>query len=551
MKGTLLETFFTRSPHPWPMDHLSLKKLKELKAQAVQLYEQGKYPRAGELFSELRQRDPGDIDAYNFLGLIGLQTDDLPAAKEAYETALRLDTENADLWNNLGLVLCKMKLWPLAEKCMRAALKLAPHQVPSQFNLGRTLLSQSQFEEASALFAGLPKEYGANHEYQFMVGTCHLRLNRLEAAETALRRALELSPGLVEGYNNLGVTLRLQGKVGEAMALFEEALQLQESHPETHINRATLRLLQGDFAQGWSEFEYRFTSYRLLFGTEELTMERWNGEPMPGKTILLLAEQGLGDTLQFVRFAEQVRARCGRVILECQKNLARLLRGVAGIDQIILQGPSQPPRPPFDSWAPLLSLPRFFTPTLESIPAPVPYLGRSLPARVRPPGAPLRVGIVWAGSPTHAEDRVRSFPVEMFTSLRDLPGVELVSLQKFKGEDPVPGEIPFPNAVAGCRDFLDTARVVADLDLVISVDTAVAHLAGAMGKPLWLLLPCHAEWRWLLDRTDSPWYPTARLLRLARPGDWEELRERLARALVEAALLPTLAPAPVSIAPSS
>ena len=139
----------------------------------------------------------------------------------------------------------------------------------------------------------------------------------------------------------------------------------------------------------------------------------------------------------------------------------------------------------------------------------------------------------------------------MFTSLRDLPGVELVSLQKFKGEDPVPGEIPFPNAVAGCRDFLDTARVVADLDLVISVDTAVAHLAGAMGKPLWLLLPCHAEWRWLLDRTDSPWYPTARLLRLARPGDWEELRERLARALVEAALLPTLAPAPVSIAPSS
>ncbi len=532
------------------MDHHSLKKLK---AQAARLYEQGKFPEARALFSELRQHDPGDIDAYNFLGLIGLQTDDLPAAKAVYEEALRLDTENPDLWNNLGLVLCKMKLWPLAEKCMRAALKLAPHQVPSQFNLGRTLLSQSQFEEASALFAGLPKEYGGNHEYQFMAGTCHLRLNRLEAAEAALRRALELNPGLVEGYNNLGVTLRLQGKLDEAWALFEEALRLQGSHPETHINRATLRLLQGDFAEGWSEFEYRFNSYRLLFGTEELTMERWNGDPLPGKTILLLAEQGMGDTIQFIRFARQVRARCGRVIVECQKALARLLRGVEGIDQIILQGPSQPPRPAFDTWAPLLSLPRFFTPTLASIPAPVPYLGSDLPARVRAPGAPLRVGIVWAGSPTHAEDRVRSFPVELFASLRNIPGVEMVSLQKFKGEDPAPGQIPFVNAVAGCRDFLDTAKVLAGLDLVISVDTSVAHLAGAMGKPLWLLLPRHAEWRWLLDRTDSPWYPTARIFRLARPGDWEELRDRLAQALALAEAArgdgPGAVPLPAALSP--
>ncbi|SDT99916.1 Tetratricopeptide (TPR) repeat [Verrucomicrobium sp. GAS474] len=499
--------------------------------KALRYYEAGNLDKAAPLFASCRTQFPQEPGPANFLGLIALQRGEVPEAAKAFEEGLRLDPKNAEMWNNYGLALLAWKKGPLAERCFRTALELAPRLEPAQFNLTRALLAQSRFAETVAGLAPLAARYGsdpgAEVEYRFLLGTALYRLGRLDEAEPELARATQLRPDLVEALNNYGACLRSQGRIDEAIAVFEKALARKPDHAETHINRATVRLLQGDFAEGWKEFEWRFRSYRLLWEIDS-NAPRWLGEPFPGQTLLLLAEQGLGDTLQFIRYARQVKERGGEgcsVVIECQPEVARVLRGVPGLDRVILRGM---PRPPFAYYAPLLSLPGIFSPTLDAIPAEVPYLASTDDAagKEKREDGPLRVGIVWAGSAAHVEDRSRSCPVEALVPLTRVEGVEFVGLQKF--EPGKGGNYPFPNAVAECRDFLDTARVVAGLDLVISVDTSVAHLAGGMGKPLWLLLPCHAEWRWLLDRETSPWYPTARLFRQPRPGDWEGLAERLA-----------------------
>ncbi len=501
-------------------------------AKALRHYHAGEIDAAAPLFEKCRKQFPDESAPANFLGLIALRRGRVPEAGKAFEEALRLDPKNAELWNNYGLVLLAWKKGALAERCFRTALELVPDLGQARFNLARALLAQSRFAETVAALEekGIATRYGKDPEieveFRFLLGTALYRLGRLAEAEPELLRAVTLRPGLVEALNNYGACLRSQGRIAEAIEIFERALALKPDHPETHINRATVRLLQGDFAEGWRQFEWRFQSYRLLWDIDA-TAPRWKGEPFPGGTLLLLAEQGLGDTLQFVRYARQVKERGGEgatVVIECQPEVARVLRGVPGLDRVILRGM---PRPPFAYYAPLLSLPALFSPTVESIPAEIPYLGLSLPpGEVRAGGdGPLRVGIAWAGSAAHVEDRTRSCPVAALLPLREVEGVEVVGLQKF--EKPPEGGMPFPDAVAACRDFLDTARVVAGLDLVISVDTSVAHLAGGMGKPLWLLLPHHAEWRWLLDRETSPWYPTARLFRQPRPGAWEDVAERL------------------------
>lgn len=503
-------------------------------AKATRLYQAKRWDEARKVLQEIVRRQPHELQTYNLLGLIGLQTREFEAAKDAFEAGLKIDARNPELWHNLGLVMSELKQPALMERCLRAALELAPEQHASRLMLARLVLGTGRIAEAYALVAPLAGKFEQNPEYHFILGTCLLRLNRLEEAEPALRRTLELAPGMTQGLNNLGVVLRLLGRLDEAEAVLAESLRSQENNAEAHVNRATIHLLRGKLAEGWREFEWRFASYRLFWGAQDLTMPPWHGEERPDDTILLLAEQGMGDTIQFIRLAPQVKARVGRVVVEVQAPLARLLRGAEGIDQILIRGQ---PRPPFQTYAGLIGLSRHFVPTLESIPAAVPYLARELASAAPPPPKPgerpLRVGVVWAGSGAHTENLARSCPVEALQPLREIPGVELVSLQKFEGTgDAARGSLP--DAVAGCNDFLDTAKVVAQLDLVISVDTAAAHLAGALGRPLWLLLPKNAEWRWLLGRDDSPWYPTARLFRQPERNDWPGLIAHVARELAEA-----------------
>jgi len=373
--------------------------------------------------------------------------------------------------------------------------------------------------------------------YRSDKGVVHQDRGELAHAEACFRDALRLDPDYAEAHNNLGTILQAHGQPQEALAHYQQALRLRPDYAEANLNQAQALLLIGDFLPGWQGYEWRWKHLRL--SPHPFSQPRWDGAPLAGGTILLYAEQGLGDTLQFIRYTALVKKRVGTVIVQCQPALIRLLATCPGIDEVI---PEEAFPPRFDVHAPLLSLPGIFRTTLDSIPADVPYLqppqGNSLSANTAldAPSGVLRVGIVWAGRPTHENDPDRSCPVSCFTLLGRLRNVALFSLQK----GPRAEELGAPGiemSVVDLKDFLgdfaDTAAVVARLDLVISVDTAVAHLAGALGKPVWLLLPFAPDWRWLLEREDSPWYPTMRLFRQARPGDWPGVFERVCAALKE------------------
>ena len=321
---------------------------------------------------------------------------------------------------------------------------------------------------------------------------------------------------------------------------YERVLQINPGNEAMLWSRSLLRLSQGDFARGWQEFEYRWT--QPGFVPRRPDRPRWDGSSLEGKTIFLHAEQGLGDTIQFIRYLPMVKQRGGTVLFECQPALVRLCTDIAGVDQWVAPGAEVPP---FDVQAPLLSLPGIFGTTLANIPAAVPYL-RADPDLVEywskelTPLQGVKVGIVWQGSPKHKADRYRSVPLKHLESLAEVKGVKLVSLQKGPGTEQLQGRFPVLDLserldLAGA--FLDTAAIMMNLDLVITVDSAIAHLTGALGVPVWVILPLFSDWRRLREREDSPWYPTMRLFRQKRLGDWDEVLERIAaevRGLVEA-----------------
>jgi hypothetical protein len=293
-------------------------------------------------------------------------------------------------------------------------------------------------------------------------------------------------------------------------------------------------LLLGDYERGWAEYEWRWRTGEMHLPS--FAQPRWDGAPLGGRTVLLYAEQGLGDALQFVRYAPLVRQRGGRVIVACRAPLLRLLAGCAGIDRLADQAGDLPA---FDVYAPLLSLPHLLGTTLATVPAAVPYLHAD-PALVErwrgelAAGPAFRVGIGWQGSPLHPADRRRSVPVSFFRPLAAVPGVRLYSLQKGTGAEQLGGphgRFPAEDLSPRLADFADTAAVMKNLDLVITVDTALAHLAGALGLPVWVALPFAPDWRWLTGRDDSPWYPTARLFRQPRAGAWAEVFGALAAEL--------------------
>jgi hypothetical protein len=357
---------------------------------------------------------------------------------------------------------------------------------------------------------------------------------KLDEAVACYRRALDLKPDLVEAHSNLGVAFNDQGICSEAAACYRRALELNPDLAEVHLYQSLLSLLTGDFQRGWAEYQWRWKT--KASPPREFAQPLWEGQPLRNGTILLHAEQGLGDTIQFVRYAALVKRRAAAVIVECPRPLLSVLKSCAGVDRLVARGDGLPP---FDVRVPLLSLPGVFGTTLENVPATTPYLfaDPGLVSRWREEldrQAGFKIGIAWRGSPAHTNDRVRSFPLACFQPLARLPGVHLLSLQKGAGAEELQDQRnQFPVTEAGSRleDFADTAALMMNLDLVIACDTAVAHLAGALGVAVWVALPLVPDWRWLLDRDDSPWYPTMRLFRQKKLGDWAGVFQRIATAL--------------------
>ncbi len=401
--------------------------------------------------------------------------------------------------NNLGIVLAELGLPEEAVACYRRALDLRPDYPEACNNLGIALKDQGW----------------------------------LDAAVACCRRAIDLKPGYAEAHNNLGNALEQQGRRDAAADCYRTAIAFRPDYPVAHTNLAMLLLAGGEMAAGWAEYEWRWQQPDMIMNRRSFTQPPWRGEAAAGRTLLIHAEQGFGDTLQFCRYAILAAASGLRVILEVQQPLVRLLRSLPGVERVLARGESLPA---FDFHCPMLSLPLALGTTLASIPAAPAYLWadpdqvaawRARLAAMSNPGR--RIGLVWAGgnraySPVlAASDRRRSMPPDRLAPLFELAGAHFFSLQK--GGPAAPGKAPLTDFMDEMADFADTAALISNLDLVISVDTAVAHLAAALGKPVWLLNRFDSCWRWLLQRQDSPWYPTLRLFRQEQPGDWQAVVE--------------------------
>jgi len=499
-------------------------------------HQAGRFEEAEAVYQAVLSEEPANAEALHLLGLLASHQGRQELAVERIREAIALNPLEPFYHNNLGNVLQALGRFSEAVVCYQDALRLAPDYVEAHSNLGPALDALGRHLEAVAACQEAVRLKPDYTEAYMNLGNALAKLGRHEEAEAAYRRAIRLRPLYPEAHSNLGNAVLEQGRLEEAAQCYEQALRQEPGHPLAHWNRAWLRLLRGDFERGWEEYEWRWVTGNAA--PRGFRQPVWDGSLLWGATILLHAEQGLGDTVQFVRYAPWVKEAGGRVVVECLPRLAPLAKTVAGVDEVVEAGSELPP---FDTHAGLLSLPRIFGTRLTSVPAKVPYFSVD-PVRAGRWGARLanfdglKVGLVWAGSPKHKNDHTRSIRLSAFARLAQVPGVRLFGLQR----GPQAAELasaPFPitNLEEEDTDILDTAAIMLHLNLVIAVDTMAAHLAGALARPTWTLLAHVPDFRWLLGREDSPWYPTMRLFRQPRPGDWPAVIERVTQELGNAA----------------
>jgi tetratricopeptide repeat protein/glycosyl transferase family 9 (putative heptosyltransferase) len=374
-----------------------------------------------------------------------------------------------------------------------------------------------------------------NSQEAINLGAERQRAGLLAEAESLYRHALLLRPDLAEAHYNLGTALDQMGRWDEAIAALRQAVALRPDLATAHWNLAAMLLRQGDLPRGWEEYEWRWKIPELRLSRVTCPQPQWNGEELMGRRILVYAEQGFGDTIQFARYVPLVARLGGRVMLGCRRELTALLGRLDGVERCL---PQPGPAPAdFSFHCTLPSLPRIFGTTTATIPWSGPYLAADAAkaaawqARLRRDGR-RRIGLVWAGRPTHPNDLNRSIAPDRLRPLADVPDVQWFSLQK----GPAAGRISdglaaLTDWTAEMNDFDDTAALLANLDGVICVDTSVAHLAAALGRPTWVLLPFVPDWRWMLERSDSPWYPTMRLFRQPAAGDWDSVLREVVAAL--------------------
>ena len=475
-----------------------------LLAQSVADQDRGE--EAIALFAEVTRIRPNLVQAHFNLGIANLRAKHNEQAETNFRRAIELSRSMAEAHNGLGVALVMQNRWSEAEACYRRALDLNGEYTDATYNLARALVGQDRFSEA--------------------IGW--------------LERTLELKNDHVEASYSMALTLMELNRVEDAADWYARTIGLKHDYADAHVGRSIALFLAGRYAEAWGEYEWRFLATPLAGPPEEL---RWRGAPLAGRTVLLRAEQGAGDALHFIRYAPMVKRLGARVLVWCAPGLGRLLATAPGVDGVYLDGQ---PWPAFDVHASLLSLPGIFGTTLDNVPADAPYLEAD-PVLVEQWRAELadepslKIGIAWRGSPTHPRNRFRSFGIEQLAPIAQVPGVRLYSLQFGAGGNELeilngalpPGNRPVVDFSERLGDFYNTAAIVRNLDLVITCDSAPAHLAGALGVPVWVALPFAPDWRWLLGRSDTPWYPTMQLFRPSRLGDWPGIFSAMRDALLE------------------
>ena len=495
---------------------------------AVRFHQGGRLAEAEELYRTVLEMAPDEADALHLSGLIAYQSGDAARGAVLIGRAVRL-RRTPEFLCNYGLALDGAGRWAEAAAAGRAAVALAPDLTEAHLNLGNALNGLERFEDAAIALRRATALRPGEAKAHCSLGYALEQQDRLPEAEAAYRTAAGLLPSLGEAWANLGRVLNELGRAPEALEAFRAAVRARPSNAKDHWNLALALLLNGQLAEGFAEYEWRWLYDAFPSPRRRFAQPLWAGEPLAGRTILLHAEQGLGDAIQFARYAPVVAHLGGRVVLEVHAPLRRLFGGLGGVSALATLGGALPD---FDLHCPLLSLPRL----VGSIPTDVPYLSVEADAvaawRERL-GDGVKVGLVWAGNPGHANDRNRSAPLTALEPLLRTPGVRFFSLQKAPrpGDRETMAELGVVDLGPDLDDFADTAAALTALDALVTVDTSVAHLAGALGRPVWLLLPFVPDWRWMMHGDDSPWYPTMRLFRQAVAGDWEPVCRRVAEHL--------------------
>jgi tetratricopeptide (TPR) repeat protein len=505
-------------------------------AVAQRHHQAGQLAQAEQAYRQILAIDPRHADSLHLLGGIALQTGHNEAATDLIRKAIALNRRVPAFHCDLGTALQQQGKLDEAAKSYRQALALRPDYAEALNNLGNVLADQGKVDYAAKAYRralAVKPDYAEAH---YNLGCLLTREHRPDEALACYRKALDLKPDYAEPLNALGLALYEQGELGEATVCYRRAVELKPDLAAAHFNHGLVLLLEGKLRHGWEEFEWRWRSKEVR--PRHPVDQQWRGGDLNGRTILLHAEQGLGDSLQFVRYAPLVARLGATVLLEVQQPLVALFSEMDGVSGVFAQGAAVPP---FDAHCPLMSLPLALATTLDTIPGHAPYLranaeraaawwrrGEALPG--------LRVGLVWAGNPrpfqpgAHAIDGRRSITLDHFSEFAALEGVSFVSLQKGEAASQTkapPAGLTIHDWTEELNDFADTAALVDTLDLVIGVDTSVIHLVGALAKPVWLLNRFDTCWRWLLERDDSPWYPTLRQFRQRSPGDWADVLSKV------------------------
>ncbi len=484
-----------------------------------------------------RPAPPDERDALVRGALAHQQAGRFEEAERHLYRALALDPGSAEVHLHLGNLFSTLGRHDASLNCCLEAVRLAPGLAQGRNNLGNAYRDVGRMDEAIAEYRRAVSLDDSLPEAHFNLGVALQRGGEDVEAIECYRRALRLRPGLAAGHLNLGLLLEEREDTGGAIDAYGAAIAAEPGMVEAHVNLGMQLLLAGRLAEGWIEYEWRLRYPEYSGADLAARAARWTGAGLGGRTILLEAEQGFGDAIQFLRYAAMVSARGGKVLVRCAPELASLVANAPGVAEVVPRGA---PLPAFDAWCPLPSLPYLFGTTLDNLPARVPYLqAESAKAarwkdRLADGPAACRVGLVWASQSKHRTTPTKSVPLARLAPLAGVEGVRFYSLQKGEAAGEAlraPHGLRIADLSEELADFSDTAAAVANLDLVISVDTAVAHLAGAMGRPVWTLLRFAPDWRWLLVREDCPWYPTMRLFRQTRPGDWDAAIAALRQAL--------------------
>ena len=557
---------------PAPGEGVGDPALERMMNEAIEHHRNSRFQQAAEGYWKVMEADPGHAQATYLLGMVMHQIGENEKAIELMSQALAFGYGGAEEYCNLGIIYNQLGRLEDVVECQKQSIARDPQYTAAYFNLGNAYRDLSQpeaaieaLQTAVAQKPDFPQAYNnlglAQHDAgrfedalacydkaltskpdytdaYLNMGNALRELGRPDAAAVSFQKAIVLDRDLFEAHNNLGNVLMEQDQLEAATASYATAIGRKPDDPGAHKNLGIISLLQGDFETGWPEYSWRRLEDDSVLKIRAYSQPFWDGEDLTGKTIFVYPEQGLGDIIQFVRYLPMLRQRGGRVAFDIPLPMTRLMWDLDGIDVSLKAGDTLPP---FDCHIPLLELPRLYGTTLDTIPAAKAYLhadknlvdawGERLG-----PKEEFRIGLVWGGSPDHLKDRDRSIEPELFRPLVETPGVSALSLMV--GRDGEAGRV-FGDVVTDLApdlgDFADTAAAIANMDLVISVDTAVAHLAGALGTMVWTLLPFNSDWRWMLGRDDSPWYPSMRLFRQEKRKDWEGVIERVAAELADLA----------------